>query len=178
MQHVGILVPRPGIEPASLEMEPWSPNHWTAREERHTKWITKQIAGCCAYWKISFHLCPLGPLLSETMRQEKPIFVSTSIALTPLCTRTALLPLSVGWKGSAPPSRMRPYKYTEGLVLKQQMFVMWESVLPFHVIYWCLLDLILSILFLSFYLFRSTNDCYVLLTLWLGNYLVLLAIKR
>ena len=28
----GILVPRPGIEPASSALKAWSPNHWTARE--------------------------------------------------------------------------------------------------------------------------------------------------
>ena len=37
MQHVGILAPQPGIENVSLEMEPWNLNHWTAREELHTK---------------------------------------------------------------------------------------------------------------------------------------------
>ena len=28
----GILVPRPGIEPAPPALEVWSLNHWTARE--------------------------------------------------------------------------------------------------------------------------------------------------
>ena len=59
MQHVGILVPQPGIEPATLKMEPWSLNHWTAREELHTKWITKQIAGCCAYWEDFLSSLPI-----------------------------------------------------------------------------------------------------------------------
>ena len=26
-----VLVPRPGIEPASAAVEPWSPNHWATR---------------------------------------------------------------------------------------------------------------------------------------------------
>ena len=30
--HTMILVPWPGIEPAPLAEEVWSPNHWTARE--------------------------------------------------------------------------------------------------------------------------------------------------
>jgi len=28
----GLLVPQPGIEPASLALEAWSFNHWIARE--------------------------------------------------------------------------------------------------------------------------------------------------
>ena len=28
----GILVPQPGIEPVTLELEVWNLNHWTTRE--------------------------------------------------------------------------------------------------------------------------------------------------
>ena len=31
-QHVGILVPQPGIEPVPPAVEAWSLNHWTTRE--------------------------------------------------------------------------------------------------------------------------------------------------
>ena len=35
----GIIVPRPGIEPRPplYAVEPWNPNHWTARESPHNK---------------------------------------------------------------------------------------------------------------------------------------------
>ena len=32
MQHVGILVPQPGIEPGPSAVKVWCPNHWTAKE--------------------------------------------------------------------------------------------------------------------------------------------------
>ena len=32
MQHVGISVPQPGLEPMPPAVEAWSPNHWTTRE--------------------------------------------------------------------------------------------------------------------------------------------------
>ena len=32
IQHAGILVPRPGIEPLPPAVEAWSPNHWITRE--------------------------------------------------------------------------------------------------------------------------------------------------
>ena len=56
IQHAGVLVPRPGIEPLPPAVEAWSPNHWITRE------VPLQDTLKHSWIQVTHHL-PLCPTL-------------------------------------------------------------------------------------------------------------------